>query len=180
MAERPAAYSGLQKLVHWLTALLVFAMIPIGFVMVRRGAATNFDEITGQLYTTHKTFGAILLILVVLRVVLRIRVGTPAPEPSLNRLQVVAAEAVHGFLYLALLAVPILGWLGASAFGARDLLGGFSLPEILAKNEALAKMLLAYHGYVAFGLALLVVAHVGAALMHRFVLRDGVMRRMLP
>ncbi len=180
MAERPLAYSGLQKFVHWLTALLVFALLPVGFLMVRRGAATNFDEITGQLYTAHKTFGAIVLLLVLLRVALRLIHGTPAPEASLNRLQVIAAEAVHGLLYLALLAVPILGWLGASAFGARDLLGGFSLPEILAKNEGLAKMLLAYHGYVAFGLAALLAAHIGAALMHRFVLKDGVMRRMLP
>ena len=180
MADRPAAYSGLQKLVHWLTALLVFVMIPVGFLMVRRGAATNFDALTGQLYTMHKTFGAIVLLLVLLRVGLRLGRGAPAPEPSLGRLQVIAAESVHGLLYVALVAVPLLGWFGTSAYGAREILGGLSLPEILSKNEALAETLLHWHGLFAFGLAALVAAHVGAALMHRFILKDGVMRRMLP
>jgi cytochrome b561 len=180
MTERPAAYSGLQKLVHWVTALLVFTLLPVGFYMVRRGAATDFDDLTGRLYTAHKTFGAIVLALVVLRIVVRLSRGTPAPEPSLARIQVIAAEAVHGLLYLALLAVPILGWLGASAYGARDILGGFALPEILGKNEDLAKVLLGVHGWAAFALAGLVAAHFGAALLHRFVFKDGVMRRMLP
>ncbi len=180
MTERPAAYSGLQKLVHWITAALVFTLVPVGVYMVRRGAATDFDDLTGRLYTAHKTFGAIVLVLVVLRIVVRLTRGTPPPEPSLARIQVIAAEAVHGLLYLALLAVPILGWLGVSAYGAREILGGFSLPEILAKNEATAKVLLGAHGWAAFGLAALVAAHFGAALLHRFVFKDGVMKRMLP
>lgn len=179
MTERPATYSGLQKLVHWITALMVFTLVPVGVYMVRRGAATDFDDLTGRLYTAHKTFGAVVLGLVVLRIVVRLTRGTPAPDPSLARIQVIAAEAVHGLIHLALLAVPILGWLGVSAYGAREILGGLSLPEILAKNEATAKVLLGLHGWAAFGLAALVTAHFGAALIHRFVFKDGVMKRML-
>ncbi|MCA0406981.1 MAG: cytochrome b [Proteobacteria bacterium] len=180
MAERPAAYSGLQKLIHWVTALLVLTLIPVGFFMVTRGKATNFDAVTGQLYTAHKTFGFIVLLLVVLRIAVRLTRGTPAPEPTLSRFQVIASEAVHGLIYLALIAVPLLGWIGVSAYGARDLFGGFALPEIVAKNPGLAKAVLQYHGLIAIALAALLFAHIGAALMHRFVLKDGVMRRMLP
>lgn len=177
---RPEGYSGFQKLLHWVIALMVFAMIPVGFSMVRRGAATNFDATTNQLYTAHKTFGMIVLALVIIRIIVRVRRGTPAPEPSLSRLQVIAAEAVHGLIYLALLAIPILGWLGVSAYGARGLLGGFEVPALLAKNSELGEFILKYHGYAAIGLVLLLGAHIGAALMHRFILRDGVMKRMLP
>ena len=180
MAERPAGYSGLQKLIHWVMALFVLTLIPVGFIMVARGKATNFDATTNDLYTAHKTFGFVVLLLMVLRIVVRIMQGTPAHEASLNRLQIIASKAVHELLYLMLLIVPMLGWLGVSAYGARGLLGGFALPEILIKNEGLAKVLLAYHGYAALALVALLGAHIGAALLHRFILKDGVMKRMLP
>lgn len=180
MADRPSSYSGLQKLLHWVTALFVLTLLPVGFIMVARGKATNFDATTGELYTAHKTFGFLVLMLVILRVMVRLARGTPAPEPTLNRFQMIAAEAVHGLLYLALLIVPLLGWAGASAYGARGLLGGLSLPEILAKNEALAKTLLSFHGLAAILMIALLFAHIGAAFMHRFMFKDGVMKRMLP
>jgi cytochrome b561 len=177
---RPAGYSGIQKMIHWVMALIAIVLIPIGFYMVQRGTATNFDAVTNDLYTKHKTFGAIMLVLILLRVFIRVRTGSPAPEPSLNRLQIIMAEAVHGLLYLLLLCVPLLGWLGVSAYGARGIAGGFNLPEILAKNEPLGEILLRYHGYAAVLLMLFIGAHIGAALMHRLVLKDGVLKRMLP
>lgn len=180
MNGRPATYSGSQKLLHWVIALMVLVMIPVGVYMVRRGLATNFDAVTNQLYTAHKTFGALILLLMIARIAVRFSHGTPAPEPSLNRLQVIAAESVHGLIYLALLVIPVLGWLGVSAYGARGLLGGWELPALLAQNEDLAKVILKYHGYAAFGLVLLLGAHVGAAFLHRFILKDGVVQRMLP
>lgn len=177
---RPAGYSGTQKLLHWVVALLVFALIPVGFYMVRRGALTNFDAMTNELYTAHKTFGIIVLALMVARIIVRIHAGSPAPEPSLNRFQVIVSEAVHGLIYLALLAVPLLGWLGVSAYGARGILGGFQLPALLGKDTLLGEAILKYHGYAAIVLVLLIGAHVGAALFHRIILKDGVLRRMLP
>ena len=177
---RPSSYSGLQKLLHWVMALIVFTLIPGGFYMVWRGNATKFDATTSDLYTAHKTFGFIVLLLALIRIFVRVRTGTPAPEPSLNRLQIIVSEAVHGLLYVMLLVVPMLGWLGVSAYGARGILGGFSLPEVLGKNTLLGETLLKYHGYAAIFIVLLIGAHVGAALLHRFILKDGVMKRMLP
>jgi cytochrome b561 len=177
---RPSSYSGLQKLLHWVMALIVFTLIPVGFYMVQRGGATNFDATTNQLYTAHKTFGFIVLLLVLLRIFVRIRTGSPAPEPSLNRLQIIVSEAVHGLLYVLLLVVPLLGWAGVSAYGARGILGGYQLPELLGKDTVLGEIILKYHGYAAICIVLLIGAHVGAALLHRFILKDGVMKRMLP
>lgn len=177
---RPLGYSGTQKLLHWVIALMVLTLIPVGFYMVRRGAATNFDQMTNELYTAHKTFGIIVLALMLVRIVVRIRAGTPAPEPSLNRLQIIAAEAVHGLLYVMLLCVPLLGWLGVSAYGARGLLGGVELPALLGKDTVLGEVILKYHGYAAILVVLLLGAHIGAALLHRFILKDGVVKRMLP
>ncbi len=177
---RPLAYSGGQKLLHWVIALLVLPQLAVGLYMVWRGGVTNFDATTNQLYTAHKTFGAIILLLVVARVILRLRRGAPAPEPSLDRLKIVVSESVHGMLYLLLLVVPLLGWFGASAYDARGILGGFQLPALLAKNSALGEAILKYHGYAAILMALLIAMHIGAALFHRLILRDGVLKRMLP
>lgn len=180
MTDRPSTYSGGQKLLHWVIALIVLTLIGVGLYMVRRGAATNFDATTNQLYTAHKTFGAIVLTLVVLRVILRITRGVPEPAPTLNRLQRIAAESVHGLLYIMLLVVPILGWLGVSAYDARGLLGGFQLPALLGKDTMLGEAILKYHGYAAFFLMALIAAHIGAAFLHGVILRDGVVKRMLP
>lgn len=177
---RPAAYSGSQKLLHWVIALIVLTLIPVGLYMVRRGAATNFDATTNELYTAHKTFGFIVLLLIVIRIVLRVTRGAPAPEPTLTRMQVIASEAVHGFLYILLFAVPLLGWLGVSAYDARGIMGGYQLPALLAKDGALGEMILKYHGYAAILMGALIAMHIGAALFHRLILKDGVLRRMLP
>jgi cytochrome b561 len=177
---RPAAYSGSQKLLHWVIALMVLTLIPVGLYMVRRGAATNFDATTNDLYTAHKTFGFIVLLLVVIRIVIRVTRGAPAPEASLTRMQVIASESVHGLLYILLFAVPMLGWLGVSAYDARGILGGYQLPALLAKDGPLGEMILKYHGWAAILMGLFALAHIGAALFHRIILKDGVMRRMKP
>ncbi|HRD75847.1 MAG TPA: cytochrome b, partial [Hyphomicrobiaceae bacterium] len=166
---RPASYSPLQKSLHWLIALLVVGMIGVGLYMVRRGVATKFDAVTAQLYTYHKTIGFAVLWLVVLRAIVRLTRGVPAPEPSLNLVQRLAAEATHLAIYGLLIAVPVLGWIGVSAYGAPQIVGGYSLPALVAQDERMAKTVLWLHGWAAIGLGLLVLAHVGAALMHKVV-----------
>lgn len=176
----PNSYSSLQKFLHWTIALLVLGMLAAGLYMVYRGNATNFDALTNTIYTWHKTTGIVVLCLVALRVVVRLARGVPPPEPSLNILQRVAAEATHLGIYMLLILIPVLGWVGVSAYGAREVVGGLSLPELVGKNEDLAARILSFHGWAAYALGALVAAHIGAALLHRFILRDGVFQRMWP
>ena len=177
---RPAGYSSLQKLLHWLVALMVFIMLPVGFYMVNRGKLTNFDAFTNQLYTMHKSFGFVLLWVIVLRIVITSRRGSPAPEASLSPLQIMASRSVHLLLYALLLIVPVLGWAGVSAYPATGALFGLNLPSILPVNPPLAEKILMLHGYGALLMVALIAMHIGAALMHAIVLKDGVLRRMLP
>jgi cytochrome b561 len=173
------AYSPAAKWLHWLTALGVFGMIPVGFYMVRRGAETNFDALTNQLYSSHKLTGFLLIWLIGLRIVYRVRKGAPAPVPTLTPLERIASGAVHHLLYVMLAVTPLLGWAGASAFGARDVFGLFSLPPLLPQNEALGTTLLTLHGYAALTMVALIAAHLGGALMHGVLKQDGVMNRMI-
>lgn len=174
------SYSGAQKALHWLIALMILSMLPIGFYMVDRGAKTNFDAWTNTLYTAHKTFGFVVLMLVALRIVVRRSRGAPAPVATLSPLERFVSETVHKLLYVLMLLVPLLGWAGVSAYPARGIFFGLSLPPIAPVNEKLAETLLQLHGYAAIALAALVALHFAGAMMHGFVKKDGVLRRMMP
>ena len=173
----PTAYSSVAKLLHWFVALGVLTLVPVGIVMMRIGPG----PLQNNLFDFHKSLGALVLALMILRLGYRAWHGSPQPEPSLARWQRAASSAVHGLLYVLLFVQPLLGWAAMSAYGDRTpFFGLFSLPRIVSINRALADQLMALHGWVGWLLALLVLMHVAAALQHYFIHRDGVLQRMLP
>jgi cytochrome b561 len=164
---------------HWLIALGVIVMVPVGLYMVQRGMWSNFDALTNTIYSWHKFIGFCILWLVILRIIVRLVRGAPPPEPIHPVLQF-GANVSHFALYVLLFLVPILGWTGVSAYGARGTPFGFELPQIIAQNQPLGETILWYHGWAAILLALIALTHIGAALMHRFIFKDGVFSRMWP
>lgn len=140
---------------HWLTAVLVLALFATGVMMTQLGQGPAAD----LLYLCHKTTGAGLLCLVLVRIGYRLFSHLTA-----RWRKGAASRPVHALLYLVLLVVPLLGWAGASGFGARQLLFGLSLPEIWPEEAGHADLLLTSHAWLAFGLIALVVVHIGMAL----------------
>lgn len=175
---RPANYSPLQRWLHWVSALIVILLIPMGLYMVSRYNAVDFDPLTTWLFDSHKLAGLIMLGLVLARLGVRLTRGVPAPAATLSKAQRFAAHAVHLALYGFLLAMPVLGWIGASAYELNTLPGGLTLPAIVGPDKDLAGRVLYWHYIGGLALAGLVVLHLGAALYHRFVLKDEVYRRM--
>jgi cytochrome b561 len=91
------------------------------------------------------------------------------------------AEATHVLLYLLMFAVPLSGWLMSSAKGFQTVwFGVLPLPDLLSKNAELGKLLEEVHEWLNFGMAVVVIAHLGAALKHHYIDRDDVLIRMLP
>ncbi|MGL4728399.1 MAG: cytochrome b [Bosea sp. (in: a-proteobacteria)] len=179
-ARQPSAsYAPAQKWLHWIIAFLVLLMIPVGKIMSWRKDADNFDALTNQLYSGHKLFGFIVLWLMAARIAFKLGRGAPPPVATLTPMERRASAAVHHLLYMLLFLVPLFGWAGVSAYGAREVFGMFSLPEIIPVNQSLAKILLSVHGALAMVLVALVLAHIGAAMMHGVIKRDGVMNRMI-
>jgi cytochrome b561 len=173
-------YGVAARSVHWLTVVLLAVQVPVGVVMAYRGNVLGlWNAVTGMLYSTHKSLGFLLLLLVVVRVLVRLAGGAPAAEPTLARWQRLVAGANHAGLYLLLLVVPVLGWFGASLFPALEVFGVVSLPSISGVDRGESDVVLGLHRLAAFLLVALIGLHVGAALYHRFVRRDGVLRRML-
>lgn len=174
-------YGPTARFLHWLTVAVVVVMIPVGFLMSYRGKVLNlWDGTTNALYSGHKLAGLALLAIVLVRLANRLVRGAPADEPTLEPWQRVISHIVHWLIYLLLIVMPVLGWVGVSMFPALDVFGLFKLPALTAPNSDGAKLAFALHGLCAFALLGLIGMHVAAALFHHFVRKDNVLVRMLP
>lgn len=173
----PAGYSPAAKAFHWGTALAVVIVIPLALAMVR----VESGPLQNRLYDLHRSFGVLILILMAARLAWRLFRPAPPVVGGLPAWQVAAARISHWTLYAVLLAMPMLGWAGTSAFGAPiTVFGLFEWPALLDKDQDLAGTLLAIHRWLGFGLCGLLALHAGAALHHHFIRRDETLMRMLP
>ena len=174
---QPAAYPPRSKLLHWSVAIAVLVQAPLGLslVYVELGAWQD------ALFNFHKSLGIVILVLMVWRLLNRVFVGAPSPEPTIAPWQRVVSSAVHGALYLLLIVQPIVGYLANSAFGASTpFFGLFEIPAAVAASESWANRLFALHGWIGLALFVLIAVHIAAALQHYFIRKDGVLQRMLP
>ena len=172
-----ATYSTAARRFHWWTVLLIAVQVPIGLFMVRYGAATNFAEPTGKLYDAHKVIGLIILLLAAARLIYRLAHGTPADEPTLETWEKVVSHVTHWAIYALLFVVPLLGWLAISYYGPFAPFG-IKLPALAAQDDAKATQVFFYHMLAAYALILLLGMHVGGALRHYVIKKDGVLARM--
>jgi cytochrome b561 len=176
------SYDGVHRAIHWITALLIFGLVPVGIVMSMRGEANLWDDLTNTLYNTHKLVGLLALIVVALRIVSRARITTPPYPPDMPRPMVMGAHAVHGLIYVLLVLVPLLGWAGVSAFPALPTIGGWQVPGLpfVPQDPAVASQIFQAHAAAALLLTALVLLHIAAGLFHLLVKKDGVFQRMWP
>ncbi len=174
-------YTPLAMLLHWVLAIAIVGAFGVGLYV----SGLPFSPTKLKLINWHKWAGVTILALSVLRLVWRITHRPPALPPAVQRSmpgwQTAAYHAVHHLMYLLFFVVPIAGWAYSSAKGFPVVwFGVLPLPDLMDKNEEVAKILREVHELSAFGLIGLVALHVAAALKHQFVDRDGLLGRMLP
>ncbi|HEY9131556.1 MAG TPA: cytochrome b [Dyella sp.] len=169
-------WGAVAKFFHWLMALVILGNGIFGLCM---DLASSPMQKIGW-FALHKSIGLTVLALFLLRLMWRLADRRPRDEPG-PRWQHLAAHAVHGVLYVLILAMPLSGWWFNSLRGfPLQYFKQFNLPAIAEKNEELARTVLALHEYLFYILLLVLVAHVGAALKHHIFDNDNVLRRMLP
>ena len=171
------SYGIIAQAFHWLVAALVLAQLGIGLY----AASLPVSLARLQWLSRHKSLGLAILALVLLRLGWRLLSPPPELPGSMPRWERGAALATHRLFYVLLVLAPLAGWLYASATGLSvNWFGLFQVPDLVSKDRELAALFKALHiGLVAL-LAALIALHVGAALRHLLLLRDGVMHRMLP
>lgn len=166
---RTPAYTPVARTLHWIVAVLILGLIPVGILMGQMEASPLQD----RLYNLHRSTGALILPLAIIRLVYRLT----HPLPAIQKL---AAESVHWGLYALIIVQPLVGWAATSAYRAPIIIYGlFELPPILAENRALSEQLFTVHRVLGILMALMVLAHIGAALFHHFVRKDRVLMRMV-
>jgi len=174
---RTDQYSSATKLIHWLTAILVLAAFiygPGGSEQRLYSAARDFDR---QL---HETLGGCVFLLSVVRLLWR--AFDPRPEPvPVSRWMGVAASVVQGALYVLLFAVPLTAITGAWLEGhPLTLLGAVEVPPPIGESHSVGATIAEVHGWLGDVILWLAGAHAAAALFHHYVLKDGILRAMLP
>jgi cytochrome b561 len=175
-AAAAPAYTMTARILHWIMAILILFMIPLGLVIANEWGGPLQDA----LYDLHRSVGALIIPLVLVRLVWRWTnppASLPDDVPAIQRL---AAHVTHWCLYALLIVQPVLGWIATSAYRAPIVvLGWLELPPIWPENQPFSERVFAVHGLLGAVIAGLVAAHIGAALFHHFVRKDGILMRMI-
>ncbi|GAC1623136.1 MAG: cytochrome b [Nevskia sp.] len=164
---------------HWIIAAMIFGGFALGLYM--SDLAVSPQKL--KYYAWHKWSGITVLALVLLRLLWRLTHAVPPLPAGMPAWQARAARLGHLGLYLLMLAIPLSGWLYSSASGYPVVYFGIKalqLPDLVAKNKALAGTLKQVHQLLNWTLAALVAVHVAAAIKHQWLDRDDTLRRMLP
>lgn len=164
-----------SRILHWLMAVMILVMLFIGVFMASTVGPNYY-----RLVTLHRPLGIAILVLALLRLANRFHSPPPALPAELPPLMKIAAKASHVLLYALMIAMPLVGWGMLSAGGYPIPLSGQSvlLPPILPHDPALWACLRSTHTVLAFLLFGVVLLHVGAALFHGLIRRDGVLPSM--
>ncbi|MEX0373135.1 cytochrome b [Spiribacter roseus] len=165
------------QLLHWLMAAGIATSMVLGWVMVNMPAGSA----QFRLYALHKSLGITLLALVALRLVWRwINVTPPLPD-SLPRHERWLAKAGHRALYALMLLMPLSGYvINSAANFPLNVFGLVQIPNLTPASESLGDLASNLHLAFFWGFVAVLTAHIGGALRHHFVLRDNILRRMLP
>jgi cytochrome b561 len=174
-------YTYTAMALHWLLALGLVGTFALGVYMHE----LPFSPTRLKLYNWHKWAGVTILALSMLRLVWRLTHPAPAlpaaTQAAMPAWQRMAHHGTHHALYALFFVVPLVGWAYSSAAGFPVVLFGvWPLPDFVSPDKALAELIKPWHEITAMAMGALVLAHVGAALKHQFIDRDGLMQRMLP
>ncbi len=172
-------YGLVAIILHWMLAILVIGQIGLGVTMLRvADRRLSFD-----LIQWHKSIGLLILVLFALRLIWRVLSTVPRPAATLKRWERLTSSVVHRLLYAIFLVLPLSGWalVSASVLGIPTLVFGlFLLPHLpLTVSEASENFWRSAHLVMVLAGAILICAHILAALRHRLVLGDKVLDRML-
>jgi len=171
-------YANVARLLHWIMAILVLAMIAAGFLMVQDGLGRSLQN---ALFIFHKNTGVLVLALVLLRLAYRAMQPPPPLPASVPPWQARAAGASHLALYTLLVVMPVAGYIRVKAGGFPiEVLDALGVPSLVPRSEALADLAKAVHYYAGIVIAAIVIVHISAALYHGLIRRDGVFSRIWP
>jgi cytochrome b561 len=168
-------FAVVSRLLHWTMAVMILTMLCIGVAMVASLADYH------ALVSIHRPLGIAILVLVVVRFVDRQLSPLPPFPATMSRAERLLATASELAMYSLMFVLPLVGWgMLSAAHYPIVLYGSLHLPFILPQNVMLYAVLRKVHTILAYLLFLTIVAHFAAILFHTLIVRDGILKRMVP
>ncbi len=170
-------YSILSRAFHWLMGVLIISMIGLGLYM------TDMDKNDASrlgFYNLHKSIGAVLLVLILLRILNRFASRVPPLPESFTRAERILSHVTHIALYVLMFLVPFSGYLMSNSFGYPVHIFSIPMPNLVSQNE-FGKFFGEVHEISAITMGALVVLHVAAAFKHAIfdAKEKNILRRIL-
>ena len=166
-------YGVISKILHWVSALLLFIQIPIGFYLVD----LDFGEQRINLENIHIVIGLSIFYLVILRLFIKIINPTPKLEPSIFKGQKFLAKLNHLLLYVTILSITISGIL-KKLFNGETLVIFFREIKI-QDNFALADQFYNIHIISNYSIIALIILHISAVIIHRLFFGENLLKKIL-
>lgn len=171
-----ARWGNVAQFLHWLIVALIITQVILALTASQLHGMAKL-----AMLARHKSVGITILMLAAVRLVWRLVNPTPPLPITLKPYERLLANFTHAALYALIFAMPITGWIMTSARGFPvSWFNLFQLPDLVAKNRPLYEAMQETHESLAWTLGAVATLHLLAALKHHFVLKDTVLRRMLP
>ncbi len=165
-------YTLIFRLIHWITAGIILVMLIAG----QRFGTELPDAERAFSLMGHSSLGVLVVAFLLVRLTMRLSGMAGRPTHDIASWQSFASRAVQAGIYLLMIYLPITGFLTARAHSLP--VKPFGMVSISSTNQAAFEAIRPWHEIGTKALIFLLALHIGAALMHRFVYRDGVMRSM--
>ncbi|UPY35433.1 cytochrome b/b6 domain-containing protein [Sediminicoccus sp. KRV36] len=178
----PSGYGGLTKAFHWLTVFLFAFQLLSALIMLRLDEHGRVIGLGGSdWYNWHKTLGLVALLVALGRLWARRAGALPDWAPTLTSLDKRVVHRAEQALYVAMFLMPVSGFVFTMAAGyGVQFAGLWPLPNPIGQWEALGEAARRVHVGTAILLGVALAAHLAVVLRHVLLLRDGLLRRMLP
>lgn len=168
-------YGVIAKSFHWLLFLMLSFSIVAGNFLAAMPKGAEKLQAAGM----HKSFGVVLLLLILARLLWRLINATPQEPEGTPAIQRTLARGMHWVLYVLMFAQPLSGILMSQAAGYPvSVFGAFELPMLLEKAPSMAQSFRGVHGVAWILLVLAVIGHAAAAMYHHFIRKDDVLKQM--
>lgn len=167
-----------SKCLHWGTAGIILVQFATGFLRYFKVISADTWALFYKYW--HMPAGVAVLLLVVFRLAWRLAQPHPTLSSDARWWERLSAHGVHIYLYVAMMLLPLTGWIGFNALKIDVDPLGMALPRLFWDIRPLSFIMADVHLYLAVGLIAALTLHVAGALKHHFFNHDETLSRMLP